>query len=87
MKLQRGQNLFKALRDVCDFTALESDMDELVKAVEADNSIIESKNVKNLSDQREFLLKYQEFINREFESTAWEKNPNEVVDWYINNYI
>lgn len=41
MKLQRGLNLFRALRDVCDFIPLESDMDEIVKAVEDDNATID----------------------------------------------
>lgn len=37
MKLQRGLNLFEALENICGFIALESDMDEIVSAVEKDN--------------------------------------------------
>lgn len=36
-KLGFGQNLFEALQNVCDFIALESDMTEIVNAVEKDN--------------------------------------------------
>ena len=37
LKLNYGHNLFNALYDVCGFTALESDMDEIIRAVEKDN--------------------------------------------------
>lgn len=37
-KLTTGQNLFGALRNVCDFIALDSDMTEIVNAVEKDNA-------------------------------------------------
>ena len=40
MKLERGQKLFEALQNVCDFIALESDMDEIIKAVEEDNKLV-----------------------------------------------
>ena len=46
MKLQRGKNLFRVLRDVCDYIALESDMDEIVKAVEADNAANSSNGIQ-----------------------------------------
>jgi hypothetical protein len=36
-ELKKGHHLFEALQNVCDFIALESDMDEIVKAVEKDN--------------------------------------------------
>lgn len=37
MKLSRGQHLFEALQNVCGFIALESDMDEIISAIELDN--------------------------------------------------
>ncbi|BFP39522.1 hypothetical protein FGF1_03670 [Flavobacteriaceae bacterium GF1] len=40
IELSRGQNLFEALQDVCGFIALESDMDEIIRAVEKDNKQI-----------------------------------------------
>ena len=38
MKLYRGPNLFQTLQRVCDFNALEPEMDEIVMAVERDNT-------------------------------------------------
>lgn len=40
IELKRGQNLFNALYDLCGFIALESDMDEIIRAVEKDNEQI-----------------------------------------------
>ncbi len=37
-KLEAGQNLFDALQDVAEFTALESDMQAILSAVEKDNA-------------------------------------------------
>jgi hypothetical protein len=34
----RDQNLFEALQNVCNFTALESDMDEIKRAIEKDKT-------------------------------------------------
>lgn len=44
IELKRGQHLFNALYDVCGFTALESDMDEIIRAVEKDNE----QNLKDI---------------------------------------
>ena len=35
----RNQNLFEALQAVCGFTALESEMDEILRAVEKDEDL------------------------------------------------
>lgn len=35
----RNQNLFNALKDVCGFTALESDMEEIKYAIKKDNQM------------------------------------------------
>lgn len=37
LSLTAGEHLFTALQDVCGFTALPSDMDEILRAVEQDN--------------------------------------------------
>ena len=43
MEVNKGQNLFNALKDVCEFTALESDMDSILNAILKDNPHIEEK--------------------------------------------
>jgi hypothetical protein len=35
----RNQNLFNALQDVCNFTALQSDLDQIIRAVKKDEEL------------------------------------------------
>lgn len=44
-----NQNLFEALQRVCDFTALETDMQEIIDAVEKDKKEYEHLKCKNFN--------------------------------------
>lgn len=50
----RDQKLFEALQDICDFTALETDMDEIKRAIftdkESDFRIL-LETIKSMSDE------------------------------------
>lgn len=45
----RNQNLFNTLQSVCNFIALESDMDEILRAVEKDNKEQSAKEREKVS--------------------------------------
>ena len=73
--LHIGQNLFNALIDVCEYTALQSEQHQIIEAVKADNKLFQEPS-------KEVILK----VLKTFVST--EVNPNrEYISAYVLEYV
>ncbi len=60
-ELRVGQNLFEALKNVCDFIALESDMQAILSAVEKDNSDKKNERLDDVMPNDVMALELSEF--------------------------